>query len=1244
MAWLDDWQGIPAGGPAPDDLDPGTPDADQIVFIDGALPDAAALAAGVKPGVQAIILDPGQDGVRQIAAALAARGGKKYGSIAIVSHGSNGVLQLGTSFLDSSSIGLYADALAQIGAAIDPGGDLLLYGCDVAQTDTGIAFVHQLSDAMGGIDIAAASHLVGPSDLGGSFTLDVNTGAIEATTPFTAETQAAFSSVLPTTVNQLYFSTQGAPSPFTANGIRSIGVSTTASVGSAIDLRDGSQESLSFLQSVVVDPARGKYFVVNSNASVVNAILQGDVLNPGALTTIFSLPAQSPITHQIAALAIDQPNATLYYTVDANAANAGSIGVWKVSESGGTPTQVIGNIASGTSLFTSSNVPLSLALDLAHNLVFFTEGATSGTTRLWVGNVLSGTATVLATSTAGSPMRGVAVNDGTVYYSTINNAASLVANNKIFSTPYTVTGSGSSASATIGTVSTLYAGANAGNAFSISIDPVTGLLYTMGTKIGDAFGTAMINVGTVSGGGAVQQLFTLSNGTNGVLGRGLFLETTPTIVASGTKTYVQNASAVTLVPGATVSSPSGFTLAGATVDITGGNFAGDGDLLTATTTGTGITAAFAGNTLTLSGIDTAAHYQQVLDSVAYSNTVKDPTNGGANASRTITWTVSDGIISSTSPTTPLNIHGLPTITAATAATFTGGGAATTLDAGLVVNDLFSATLSSATVLVGSFFTGDVLNFTNQGGITGVYNTGTLALSGVASVSAYQTALRSITYGFNPSNGDPTGGGSKTTRAISWSVNDGATVSDAVFTTLNVIHAAPTITVSGTVSFKAGGGAVALAPAASVIAPDSLGLLTKATITIDGGVFPGDGDVLSATVAGTAITASYDAGTEALTLSGSDTVAHYQSVLQSVSISTSSGDPTGGGLHTSRTITWVVNDGVANSAAGTSNATALCFLAGTLIMTPDGEKPVQTLRAGDLVTTHRGQVRPLVWVGHGKVLATRGRRNAATPVIVRQGALGNGLPRRDLRVTKGHALYLDAVLIPVECLVNHRSIVWDDHAQEASLYHLELDSHDVLLANGAPAESYRDDGNRWLFGNANDGWGLPMHPPCAPLLTGGDRVDAIWQRLLALAGAPVDLPLTDDPDLHLLADGRRIDPHWARDGRVSFGLPAGVSDVRIASRDAIPAELGLAREFRSLGVSLRRMVLTAGRTARVIEAEDERLADGFHPFEPGDAIRWTNGSAAVPAALFDGVAGRMELVLHVGPQTRYLDDGRDCLVA
>src|SRR5262249_23953363 len=216
---------------------------------------------------------------------------------------------------------------------------------------------------------------------------------------------------------------------------------------------------------------------------------------------------------------------------------------------------------------------------------------------------------------------------------------------------------------------------------------------------------------------------------------------------------------------------------------------------------------------------------------------------------------------------------------------------------------------------------------------------------------------------------------------------------------------------------------------------------------------------------------------------------------------------------------------------------VCFVGGTYVATPQGEVRVEQLAVGDQVLTASGLSRPLVWIGVGQVLTTRGRRTAATPVIVRKGALADNVPHRDLRITKGHSLFIDDVLIPVEFLVNHRSILWDDRAQEVSIYHLELATHDVFLADGAPAESYRDDGNRWLFRNANSGWHLPPKRPCAPVLTGGPLVDAVWRRLLDRAGPRPGLPLTNDPDLHLVVDGRRCDAVSFGECCATFQLPA-----------------------------------------------------------------------------------------------------------
>jgi hypothetical protein len=330
----------------------------------------------------------------------------------------------------------------------------------------------------------------------------------------------------------------------------------------------------------------------------------------------------------------------------------------------------------------------------------------------------------------------------------------------------------------------------------------------------------------------------------------------------------------------------------------------------------------------------------------------------------------------------------------------------------------------------------------------------------------------------------------------------------------------------------------------------------------------------------------------------------------------------------------VADGNFNGTQTPIVSQTLCFCAGTRIATPSGEVPVERLTVGGNVLTLRGQPRPITWIGIGQVLATRGRRTAATPVIIRKGALADNVPHQDLRVTKGHALYLEDTLIPVEFLVNHRSILWDDSAQSVTLYHIELDRHDVLLANGAPAESYRDDGNRWLFQNASSAWNLPPLEPCAPLLTGGTVVDAVWRRLLERSGPRPGAALTDDPDLHLTVDGERVSARLRHETSHIFHLKRRPKTVRIASRAAIPQELGVARDPRPLGTALQQIALRQGTRFRVMKAADTNLTKGFHPFEPDGGLRWTDGDAVLPTTLFQGLGGPMELVLQLACTTQY----------
>jgi hypothetical protein len=202
--------------------------------------------------------------------------------------------------------------------------------------------------------------------------------------------------------------------------------------------------------------------------------------------------------------------------------------------------------------------------------------------------------------------------------------------------------------------------------------------------------------------------------------------------------------------------------------------------------------------------------------------------------------------------------------------------------------------------------------------------------------------------------------------------------------------------------------------------------------------------------------------------------------------------------------------------------------------------------------------------------------------------------------------------------------------EVTLYHIELETHDGLLANGTPAE---------LFQNANIGWDHAPKPPCAEVLTGGPIVDAVWRQLRDRTGARPRQMLTDDPDLHLLLDGCRLDAVQRIESAYIFSLPATASCVRVVSRAAAPAELGLARDSRVLGVALRRIVVRAGNRFRIVNMTDDRLAEGFHGYEADGDLRWTDGDAVLPVDLFKDFVGRSELVLHVGGAMQYRADAR-----
>jgi len=187
----------------------------------------------------------------------------------------------------------------------------------------------------------------------------------------------------------------------------------------------------------------------------------------------------------------------------------------------------------------------------------------------------------------------------------------------------------------------------------------------------------------------------------------------------------------------------------------------------------------------------------------------------------------------------------------------------------------------------------------------------------------------------------------------------------------------------------------------------------------------------------------------------------------------------------------------------STVTLPCFAAGTRILTRRGEVKVEHLDVGDEVATLMGRdFRPVRWVGHRTVqIAGHPRAHEVLPVQIAANAFGAGRPRRPLLLSPDHAVFADGVLIPIKYLVNHSTIA-QVKVRSISYWHVELDAHDVMLAEGLPAESYLDTGDRACF--ANGGVVAALHPSfaslaweaggCAPLVVTGCVVARVRRRL------------------------------------------------------------------------------------------------------------------------------------------------------
>ena len=168
--------------------------------------------------------------------------------------------------------------------------------------------------------------------------------------------------------------------------------------------------------------------------------------------------------------------------------------------------------------------------------------------------------------------------------------------------------------------------------------------------------------------------------------------------------------------------------------------------------------------------------------------------------------------------------------------------------------------------------------------------------------------------------------------------------------------------------------------------------------------------------------------------------------------------------------------------------------------------------GDRLPTASGAVRPVIWTGWRRVdCARHPYPEHVWPVRVVAGTFGDRMPLRDLDLSPEHAVFLDGVLTPIGELINGRS-VQQMQVQSVAYHHIELDRHDVILAEGMPVESFMENGNR---NDMEGGLVLTLHPtprgsgpdcaPCARVVRQGVELERVreWMSVRGDKGRGLD---------------------------------------------------------------------------------------------------------------------------------------------
>ena len=872
----------------------------QVVFVEPDVTDYQSLLTGLPPDTRYVVLNPNTDGLQQIAQYLKSHPG--VDSIALLSHGSEAQVEVGGTVLDLGDLSAYRAELGQIGAAMKPGGDFLIYACDVAEGSDGQALVQQIA-SLSSLNVAASTHLVGPTSLGGSWTLDYDVGTVRAPMVFSTASEQRYGFLLSQTIED-YTSDPGFDSGFTSQFTLD-GITYTI-------VKSGPQGD----NNIGVDPTLQQ---LPDEGGLGNA-LQFDQNEPGGAPSggISSITISLADGHALNFSSLD---------IDVTAGSSPTNGTVSFTASNGitSPTVIAsnGNATSTTVSFSGQSAfqntrsltisGSNLLVNLGH--LVYTDvpspvlSASSGTT-----NYVGGTAAKAVDSAA-------TVTDTSL--GTLGNATTGTVTIGSHSSGDTLSFTGSAATGNITATFSNYVltltsanGSATAAQWTNAFDAVN--FSSTSTTYGNRSISFVLNDGAVN-----------SNTTTKTLD---LVNPFPVITVDSGSSAFATSNDVAHVPSTPVTIDSGLTLTdsgsstvqSATVSIAS-NYQNT-DVLEFTANGTtfgNISGSYSAGVLMLTSAGnsaTIAQWKSALDSVSYTSTAAVP----SNATRTISFSITDAnnnvSNTATRAVTVTDVDQIPALTIGNGSTnYVGGTAAVAIDTNIGVTDVDSVNQVSGTVSISNgFAAGDTLAFTSNnilyGNITGSYNTnnGTLTLTGSATDQQWANAFHAVT--FSAANTTAPGN-----RTISFVVNDGTFNSAAVTKTV-AVTAPPVITTdSGSVAFSTSNN-VASVPSTPIVIDSTLGLVDlgsstegSATVSVTGNYQNTDVLGFTSNASFGNITGSYNAGVLTLTSAGnSATIAQWKSALDSVSYTSTAAVPS----NATRTISFSITDGnnnVSNTA-------------------------------------------------------------------------------------------------------------------------------------------------------------------------------------------------------------------------------------------------------------------------------------------------------------------------------------------